>query len=206
VNRRRTATLLLVLTGALLAFAGGGAPAGAIETTSFGLDVAEPTDDGRLHLELRAGETTTGQVKVWNKTEAPLVLQLSVAPARIAEDGTVSLGGDDAAVGWVDLEPARVELPAGGERVVEVKVEAPRKLTGDVRAVAIQAEPAAADPAAGGGEQPAVIQRLALTTYLEPDEDSLIASLGPYPWIALAILVAVVAATVRSRRKRTPAQ
>jgi hypothetical protein len=203
VNRRRTATLLLVLTGALLAFAGGGAPAGAIETTSFGLDVAEPTDDGRLHLELRAGETTTGAVKVWNKTDAPIALQLTVVAAQIAEDGTVSLGGDDAAVGWVDLEPARVELPAGGERLVAVEVKAPRKLSGEVRAVAIQAEPAA-DP--GAGEQPAVIQRLALTTYLEPDEDSLIASLGPYPWIALAILVAVVAATVRSRRKRTPAQ
>ena len=197
MNGRRTTTLLYVLTGALLAFIGGGAPAGAIETTSFGLDVAKPTPDGRLHLELRAGTSTSGQVKVWNKTDAPLTLQLSVAPAQVADDGTVSLGGDDDVVDWVDLETDRVELAAGQERLVEVEVDAPRKLDDEIRAVAIQVEPAASP----GGEQPAVIQRLALTTYLEPDEDSLIASLGPYPWIALAVLLLVVAAVVRSRRK-----
>jgi hypothetical protein len=196
--------LLFVLTGALLAFAGRGAPAGAIETTSYGLDVVERTPDGRLHLELEAGKRTTGQVRVWNKQQQPLTLQLSVAPARIGKDGTVSLGGDGEGVDWVTLSPSRVELAPGADRVVEVRVDAPRKLQGDDLAVAVQVEPAAS----ATGEQPAVVQRLALTTYLEPDEGNLIASLGPFPWIALAVLVVVGLLAARAglgRRRRTGA-
>jgi hypothetical protein len=197
---RRALQLLFVLTGALLAFTGGGAPAGAIETQSFGLDVAERTEDGRLHLELRAGETTTGRVKVWNKTEAPLTLSLRVVPAELGADGRVSLGGDGAGVDWVSLEPDEVRLDGGQERTVEVRASAPRKIDDEVQVVAIQVEPATV----AGEAPPAVLQRLALTTYLEPDKDSLIASLGPFPWIALAILLVVATALVRSaiRRRR----
>lgn len=194
----RLPRLLFVLTGALLAFVGGGAPAGAIETTSYGLDVAERSDDGRLHLTLRAGESTTGRLRVWNKEQAPITLQLRVAPAQMDDDGTVSLGGDGDGVEWVELEPTRVELAAGTERIVEVRVEAPRKLEDDIKVVAIQVEPTVD----AGGTQPAVVQRLALTTYLEPDEGSLIASLGPFPWIALAVLLLVVVLAARATRRK----
>lgn len=195
---RRALHLLFVLTGALLAGTGGSAPVGAIETQSYGLDVAEPTDDGRLHLELRAGETTTGRVKVWNKTDAPLTLALRVVAAELGEDGRVSLGGDGAGVDWVRLEPDEVRLAGGQERVVEVRATAPRKIDDEVGVVAIQVEPAVV----AGDAPPAVLQRLALTTYLEPDEDSLIASLGPFPWIALAVLLVVATALVRSALRR----
>jgi hypothetical protein len=190
---------LFVLTGALLTFAGRGAPAGAIETSSYGLDVVQRTDDGRLHVAVKAGETTTGQVRVWNKEQQPITLQLSVAPAQVDKGGTVSLGGDGEGVDWVTLSPARVELAAGADQVVAVRVRPPRKIEGGQdRVVAVQVEPAAS----ATGDQPAVVQRLALTTYLEPDSGSLIASLGPFPWIALAVLVLVAVLVGRNAVKR----
>jgi hypothetical protein len=197
VSRRSATTLLFVLTGALLAITGGGAPVGAIETESFGLDVARPTQDGRLHIVLAAGKTTTGQVKVWNKTQAPLILELRIVGAQIDGSGRVALGGDGKGVDWVELDPDRVELDAGQERTVDVRVQAPRKLDDEVLAVAVQVE-----PAVGGEGAPAVVQRLALTTYLEPDGGSLIASLGPFPWIALAVLLVVATAMVRAAARR----
>lgn len=127
-------------------------------------------------------------------------LRLSVAPATVDRGGKASLGGDDdEAVTWVELDD-EVELGPKERRTVVVEVRAPRKLDARTRTVAIIAEPAAI----GGEAPPAVLQRLALTTYLEPDEDSLIASLGPFPWIALAILLVVATALVRSavRRRR----
>ena len=203
---RRTLRSLLWLSGAVLAIAAGTVPVGAIETQSFGLDVAERTEDGRLHLDLRAGESTTGTVKVWNKLDQPLALELDVVPAQLDDAGTVSLGGDGEGVDWVSLDPAEVRLAGGEERIVQVRVEAPRKLEADTKVVAIQVEPAIAPD----GQQPAVVQRLALTAYLEPDEDSLIASLGPFPWIALAVLVVVIGAVVRNaaarRRRPEPAE
>ena len=195
---RRTSRLLFVLVGVVLCLSTGTTPTGAIETESFGLDVAERSEDGRLHLALRAGDTTTGKVKVWNKRSEPTVLQLSVVPAQIDGSGTVSLGGDGAGVDWVTLERTEVELAGNAERVIEVRAKAPRKLDDRVLAVAIQVEPGRAVDAA----QPAVVQRLALTTYLEPDEDSLIASLGPFPWIALGGLAVVVTALVRNALRR----
>jgi hypothetical protein len=175
-----------------------GAPSGAIETETFGLDVASRTDDARLHIPVEAGRTTSGQVLVWNKEAMPLTLRLSVLPATVDADGRAKLGGDDLeAVGWIAIDE-EVELEAEERRTVDVEVRAPRKLDRAVRTVAIVAEPAVE------GEQPAIVQRLALTTYLEPDEDSLIASLGPFPWIALAVLLVVATALVRSgvRRRR----
>jgi len=177
-----------------------GAPSSAIETETFGLDVAARTEDARLHIPLAAGKTTSGEILVWNKQDTPLRLLLSVSPAAVNSAGTVSLGGNDlTSVEWVEV-PESVDLGPKERRTVEVEVRAPRKLDARVRTVAIVAEPDA------GGAQPAVVQRLALTTYLEPDEGSLIASLGPFPWIALAVLLVVVALAVRAAvRKRSDA-
>lgn len=187
---------IAVIVGALL----GSAPTSAIETATFGLDVAEESDDARLHIAISAGRTSTGTILVWNKQETALRLRLSVSPAVVDGAGSVSLGGDDAApVEWVDIDEA-VELGPQERRRITVEVRAPRKLEARTRTVAIVAEPAAVE----GEAAPAVLQRLALTTYLEPDEDSLIAGLGPFPWIALAVLLVVATALVRSsiRRRR----
>lgn len=175
-------------------------PTGAIETATFGLDVAEESDDGRLHIPLAAGRTTGRDVLVWNKQSEPLQLQLSVAPAVVDGTGKAALGGSDTdPVEWVEV-PKAIDLRAGERRRVTVEVRAPREIDAATRSVAIVAEPAATD----GSSPPAVVQRLALTTYLEPDESSLIASLGPFPWIALAVLLLVVVLAVRAavRRRR----
>lgn len=189
--------LLAVVTVAAGAILSGVAPAVAIETTSFGIDVATRSDDQRLHIPVRAGETSTGELRVWNKQDTPLRLAFSVAPARVDDEGRASLGGDEPAVEWLSIEPASLELDAGAERIVEVRVHGPRKLEVGKRTVAVLAQPAV------DGDAPAVLQRLAITTFLEPDEDSLIASLGVFPWIAAAILllsIALLARRVRSKR------
>ena len=182
---RLAARLVLVLAGAILL---GIAPAVAIETTQFGIDVAEESDDGRLHIAIKAGAASTGTVRVWNKTSEAIRLQLSIVAATVDENGSARLGGDDEAVSWAKVDPDEVELGPNADATVTVEVDAPRRLDGDTKTIAVLAEPAAVD-----GKPPAVLQRLAITTYLEPDEDSLIASLGPFPWIAAGVLVIVLA-------------
>ena len=198
---RATRLLVVVLAGAILS---GIAPVRAIETTSFGIDVVEVNEDRRLHIPIAAGETSRGELRVFNKQQEPITLSLSVVAARVNDSGGASLGGDAEPVGWVTVEPARVELAVGEERTIEVRVDAPRKLDGEVKTVAVLAQPA---PDGGSESAPAVLQRLAITTYLEPDEDSLIASLGPFPWIAGAVLLVAAALLVRrftARRSTEP--
>lgn len=184
------------LTLASFAFVGAllwGAPTGAIETATFGLDVAEASEDARLHIPIAAGETSRRDILVWNKQPTPLRLRLSIAPAVVDKAGKATLGGDDSApVDWVDV-PQTVGLAPQERRRVTVEVRAPRKIEPRTRSVAVIAEPAAAE----GADAPAVLQRLALTTFLEPQEGSFVASLGPFPWIALGILLLVGAAVAR---------
>jgi hypothetical protein len=187
----------LVMAGAVLS---GAAPAFAIETTTFGIDVAEESEDGRLHIQIKAGESTTGRLRVWNKQATPLTLVLSVFPARVDDNGQATLGGEEEATEWVAVEPSRVELDPGASQTIEVRVDAPRKLDREVRTVAVLAQ-----PDTGGEQAPAVLQRLAVTTFLEPDEDSLIASLGPFPWIAAAVLLVVLALLGRRMASRRSA-
>ncbi|HEX2849132.1 MAG TPA: hypothetical protein VHN98_01205 [Acidimicrobiales bacterium] len=185
--------LLLVASGVLLAILAGSAPAGAIETSSFGIDVASPTKDGRLHVEVRAGHTSTTTIRVWNKdTAAPLTLRLSAVPARVDATGAASLGGDATAVKWVSFAVKEITLKPGERRDVEVRVTAPRKIAADQRTLAVMAEPVIA------GAAPAVMQRLAVTTYVVPAHGSLVAGLGWLPWIALIVLLAVAVALGRS--------
>lgn len=178
------------LLGAVLALVVGTAPAvSALETTTFGIDVAVEDPEGRLHVPIAAGDTSSGELRVWNKTAEPLVLRLSVVPAQVDEHGNASFGGDAAAVGWVSVDPMRVTLGPQEQRRVAVVVDAPRKLDGERKTVAVLAEPESSEDA------PAVLQRLAVTTYLDPDDGSLVASLGLLPWIAaVALVVAALAA------------
>lgn len=190
----------LVLAAALaLALLTASAPgAAAIETTTFGLDVVEPSADGRLHIPIKAGETSSGELRLFNKTDAPLTIALSVSPAQVDDEGSASLGGDATPVGWVELSEDQVALAPREERRIDVRVQAPRQLPGERAVVAIVAEPQAA------GDAPAVVQRVAVTTLLEPDKDSLVASLGWYPWLAALLLAIVVALALYRARYATP--
>ncbi len=191
--------LLLAVSGVLLAILAGSAPAGAIETSSFGIDVAKPTKDGRLHVEVRAGHTSTTAVRVWNKSAtAAITLRLSTVPAHVQANGAASLGGDATAVAWTHVPKATVTLAPGESRQVDVEITPPRKISGDQRTVAVLAEQVTP------GAAPAVMQQVAVTMFLSPDSGSLVASLGWLPWVALAALLIVAAAMGRSAwRSRT---
>lgn len=188
--------LAAVLGLAILTAAAPGAA--AIETTTFGLDVVDPTADGRLHIPIKAGETSSGQLRLFNKTDGPLTIALSVSPAQVDGEGSASLGGDATAVAWVELSEVQVALAPREERTIDVRVQAPRQLPAERAVVAIVAEPQAA------GDAPAVVQRVAVTTLLEPDKGSLVASLGWYPWLAALLLAIVVALTLFRARYATP--
>jgi hypothetical protein len=186
---------LVLAAGAALALAGEAAPAAAIETETFGIDVVESDPEGRLHIAVRAGETSSGQLRVWNNHDTPLVLRLSVVPAEVAPDGTASFGGDAEPVAWVEV-PTLVELAPGEERKVTVSVSPPRRLDAETKTVAVLAEPEIT------GDAPAVLQRLAVTTYLVPEKGSLIAGLGWLPWVASAALVVVAGFGARHLARR----
>lgn len=189
---RAALVALTVVAGLVFASA---RPAAAIETDTFGIDVVQPTDDGRLHIPLRVDRASARSMRVWNKTDRPVRLTLSVVGARLGDDGAVSLGGDDRAAAWVRLRPDVLELEPGVEATVEVSAESPSPRPGRTHTVAVLVS-----PEAGPGQ--AVLQRLALTAFLEPAGPSLVESLGPWPWVAAAVLVAVaVASTVALRRR-----
>lgn len=180
--------LLLLSLVASLALAGvATTAASAIETATFGIDAANGrTQGGKLEVALRAGRTTEGSVRVWNKTDTPITLQLSVAPVQVDAAGAPSLGGDPTPTTWVDIDGDTVALDSREEKVVRFEVRAPRSIDPGVKTLAIVAERA---PEAGAPA--AVVERVAVTAYLRP-EGSLIASLGWFPWLALALLLLAI--------------
>lgn len=174
------------------------APAAGIETATFGLDSASGE---RLEIPIRAGERTTARAVVWNKTDAPISLELRVAVASVDASGTASLGeGDVEVASWVSLQEREVDLGPQERQEVGLSVEPPSELSAETKTFALVAQAAA--PQAGA--PPAVLQRLALVGYLEPDPNALSVRSIPM-WlvvVAAVVLLAVVAAAVRVRRRR----
>lgn len=181
--------LLTLISPALLATAS----AAAIETTSFGIDHA---GDGRLAIPIRAGSRTTARAEVWNKTDAPVTLELRVVPAEVDEGGAPKLGaGDSEAASWVKLRQTTVELAAQERREVVLAVEPPDRLSKETKTFAVLAQ-LAAEP----GGAPAVLQRLALIGYLEPDPAALEVRSIPMWLIVVAALVLIAVVVVAIRR------
>ena len=202
--------LLAALCAIVAVVLSGTAAAGAIETRQFGI---EPVPNGgprsSFRLDVRAGETTTDTLRIWNKTDAPLRVRLTVVPATL-DSGEAELGGDGAAVDWVDMRSPIVDLPPSGERRVAFEVKAPHKLSGEVETVALMAEPVAAP----GQPAPAVLERVAVMAYFSPAEGAPLTAADPggaswlgdlLPWVATALLVIVAASAVRRARRQRPA-
>jgi len=188
VTRRcASAALLLAL---VLGFA---APAGAIETTRFGI---EPARGDQLDVDLRPGHTTSSAIVVWNRRDEPLTLELHLSPATVNADGTVDLAGPDAPVRWSSVRPRRVTLAAGQRREVSLTVRAPRHLPDVLGTVAVIAEPVPDE----GDPTPAVLQRLALVGHFHRAGRDL-PDLWPLAGVALLAIVAVFAQIVVSRRR-----
>jgi len=203
VSRRRWAARAVAGVACL----GLAVPAGAIETVVFGIEPWPTVVDGQrrqsLHEAVPPGGSKTDAVRLWNKTKRPVTLAVKAVAARREADGSVSLGGDPTPASWVEVEPSEVTVPAGGQRVVEFTIRAPRDLPETTSTFALLAE-----PVVGRDEQPAVLQRLALMAYVRPGEGSSSvadAALGALPWVAGALLVLVLAGLLVVRRRQSVA-
>lgn len=195
---RRLLFPMLVLAVAAMAAAGA---ASAIETASFGLEPAGSADRTALHPRVKPGAKAEDAVRIWNKTDKPLVVRLQVQGAAIAEGGQVSLGGNGGAAQWISLGQDRVELAPAASVDVPLVLRAPRNMPEGETTAAIVAE---VEPV-GGSSNVAVVQRVALMVYASaPAGSSLRASLGWALWLAAGLLlgVAVYAMALRTRRRR----
>lgn len=196
----------LLVAGALAV--GLASPAGAIETSEFGIEAQSPVADAegrpRFVAEVRPGRTTSVGVRVWNKSDSAVTVELGVVPATVDPNGAASLEGDPEPVSWLSLAEEEVRLAPGEDRTVDVIVEGPRRLEDRPRTVAVLGQLA---DAGAGADSPVVLQRLALIAYLRPVAGGS-PGLGVLPWVAgaLALAVAGWAAAVRRRdREAAPA-
>lgn len=140
-------------------------PVQAIETEVFGIEPARRDADAGtgVPVDLRAGEATEVALRIWNKTDGPLALELRAAPATLDAAGTPRLGGDPEPAGWIAVRDAVVTLGPGERRVVTVDVEAPRRLEPTERTAAVVAR-----PQVDGDTPPAVLQEVGLVFRMEP--------------------------------------
>jgi hypothetical protein len=163
-------------------------PALALETRTFGLEPArdarvEPGTE-RLVVEPDRGGDATTAVRLHNRTDQPVILQLSAEAAKVNDDGGAELGGDGRAAGWISFSEDRVELAAGADAIVEVHVRAPRRAGTAERTAAVVAQPVVAS-----GATPAVVERLALVVYVRPGDDN-----GFGRWALLAAVAVILGA------------
>lgn len=168
----------------------------AIETASFGL-APGGRDQHRtsLHEEVKPGDRVDDAVRLWNKTDKPLTLALSVQGASLDAGGSVKLGGTGGASGWVRLGQSSVTLAPGASASVPLVVQAPRTMPSGTATAAVVAE-----PAGSGG---AVVQRVALMVYVSaPSGSPLRAALGWIVWIAVALVVLVAGWALRAQWSR----
>src|SRR3712207_4572130 len=92
----------------------------AIETASFGLSRVSGT---RLEVPVRAGETTRSAVRVWNKTDGEITVDLRVQAATARSEDDVRLGGDPEPPTWVRLSAVSVVLAPQAQRDVTFQVD-----------------------------------------------------------------------------------
>jgi hypothetical protein len=188
---RRLAALAVVALASLAATA---SAAHAIETSEFGVAPTGPRQ--HLNVSVRPGHTSTDSVRVWNKTDHPVTLRISVVGASV--NGPVQLGGNGGGASWVRLSRDQVTLPPKATDVVSFSVHAPRQLPPDTSTAAVVVEPVVA-----GQGSVSVVQRVAVMAYFAaPAGSPLRAALGWLGWAALAALVLVVLYAVAPVRRQ----
>lgn len=198
----RAAAVTAVLFVSLVSLAGA---AQAIETADFGMEPASGSEaGGALRIEAPAGGgESERELRVWNKTKQPLVVQLQVVSATRGGDGAAVLGGESPALGWVTLSPTTVTIPAKSQRAVGVHISLPPGTGPGAHTFAVVAEPAT--PA--GKPPPAVVARVAVAGYLDVGRadtshhtSTSSDDVGLLPVLAgVLALVAVVSFAVRQR-------
>ncbi|HVA44552.1 MAG TPA: hypothetical protein VNF50_13810 [Acidimicrobiales bacterium] len=193
-----------LLLGGLVGFV---LPAAAVQTDAYGIAPAPGSlQSGGDHLQAvtRPGAAVHDQLLVWNRTGAPLTLDLSVEPAHLAPGDVPALGGATAPTRWVHLDQPVVQLGPHADQIVSLTITVPRILPHLPAQAAVVATPETSTPG-----HVAVLIRLAVLISMDaaPSAPSR-APLGTVGWVGLAVLAAVAltvaAVRVTSRRGRSP--
>lgn len=197
-----------MLAGSVVLAGMGVAPAGAVQSDTFGISPAPGSpQSGGDHLEAsaRPGRSVDDQLLVWNRTAAALTLRLSVEPAHLGPRGVPSLGGPIAPTRWIHLGYTSVALPAHGTKLIPVTVAVPRVLPHLPAQAAVVATPVQTLT----GRVSVVLQLAVLVSMNAAPGAASRAPLGTIGWVALALVLAagltwaLLDVRQRSRRRRS---
>jgi hypothetical protein len=182
-------------------------PASAIETATFGLTAAGAKESASaLHTAIPSGTESQIEVDVWNRTAAPLTLDLRAVPAVVDTAGSASLGGNDGAAQWASFPQGshRPTIAAKSRTRVALSIAVPKNARHGRHTFAVLAE-----PVLGPGEAPpAVLQRLAVMAYVQVDGPAhgstaaTAASVGAVAVLGAGALAAAAAMLARQLRRR----
>lgn len=189
--RLTVVTLSALAVPAIVTATVGGSPAGAIETSSFGIAADERlggSEDGRVDVPVEPGKRSEVHLRVWNKTDAPLALTLQPAAASLDDDGRPQLGGDAEPVSWVSLDTTEVTLGPRRQRIVTMTVSPSETFDGR-QTVAVLAAPAAVAADA------AVLERVGVVVHMHTGELLDDGSPSGLSGASVPILVAVLGVT-----------
>lgn len=127
-------------------------------------------DDPRAHAyivdHLQPGATISRRVAIINTTPSQLEVDLYAGAASVGGGGWSTAPGRarNELTGWVEVEPSRVEVPAGGEVLAAVTIEVPSDARPGERYAVIWAQP----PSSGGDID--VVNRVGVRIYLSVGE------------------------------------
>ena len=201
---RPAARLTLVALAAAAVVAISPAAAGALETDRFGVEPYPLFVEGEVRrsfeVSLDPGGTLTDRIRLWNKTDAPVMVRLYGAGVEVA-GGQYNVAAyesrDAGAGGWLVPDAADVRLPPNGDRVVSFTVSAPPVLPDGGRTVALVAESDTGVEAEGVD----VVARLAMLVDIRPEPTG-IAGISWWVWLALVLIAMAAAGLPISQRVR----
>jgi hypothetical protein len=195
---RYLAGVLIATAGALIAPS---APAGAVQTTTWGIMAAPSGGKSRAIIDHAAnGGVVQDAVVVYNRTGAPITVDLSVIGASYS-NGSYQFASSRSGplAGATSLPVASVRLGPHQQARVPVTIHMPRGLKAPAFA-AIAAESAAVNEGAL-----VVQQRLVVLIKASPSS-YVLPLVGHEPWlwgsIALIVLLGVCALAARELRRR----
>lgn len=186
--------------------------ASAVETELYGVAPAPPPNGGprpsTLRVSAHGGETVTGGLQLWSRSDTSLALHLRVAGATPTPGGRFEIGAPTGAAEWVELGEDRVVLDPDETVVVPFTVHAPGDLdtTVEEHLAALVVEP---DLESGDGIS--VLPRVSTVVHIEPlagppPGSGTPTGIWPARGLALALLAGAAGALLTARRSRRGAR
>jgi hypothetical protein len=204
----------LAVVALLIAFVGIAHPVVAAENDTFGVGPEPERVDGMARatfkIPLEPGAEFEDAIRVYNRTDQQLVLNLYPADAEAGVDGTISVGlrgSHPKGVGaWIKLARSTLTLPPRGETVVEFRVDVQSSNPSPALGAIVIDQP-------GKGQTANLAKRLNVIVLSVPANTPTTSTrvrslLLRSPWIIIAILGLLVALVLvwigrrRSRRSR----